>query len=423
MSSEQILMDAYEWADRSINSCPRYETGFTQLLASKPYRVSRAVRRGYDARLPLIRSFQQAAVELFRAALKDETHPSILHWLINETPDHLGMPYHRSLEERHFTLPVFFRTDEVRPGRIVEINCPAALWGELQLAFEHAARMGCCAGEISPAEQYAAQPTNLLQETPVVHHYLDKSTAPGSWRYFIEKTRPRVRYWSIDRGVRATDCNFIRYQAFVDVWGDGNLGARLSKAGQGVRFDSPPYVLFDQKATLVLPFWSLTRERFADEIRQLFPFTTPLLPAGIELPDGGRISIEGFSGWSRSQRSYYAKYAGMDWTRNYGSKAVYRLSNMSSAACLDFLQQCLGQYERGHIWLLQQEETQDDEIEYLTRDGTVRIRRLRASLGGFYGPGGCLGVLAMHSPYNKVHGREDTVISHVVADDEDRVTA
>jgi hypothetical protein len=255
-----------------------------------------------------------------------------------------------------------------------------------------------------------------------VHHLLDKSAVPGSWRYFIEKTRPRVRYYGIDRGVRAADCNFIRYQAFVDVWDDDKLPARLSKVGRGVTFDFPPYVLFDQKAALVLPFWSMTREWFADEIRGLFLFTTPLLPAGIELPDGRRITIEDFSRWSRSQRSYYLKYAGADWTLNYGSKAVYRLSNMSSDACLNFLRQCLSQYERGHIWLLQQEETQDDEIVYLTRDGKLQADRLRAEFGGFYGPGGCLGVLAMHSPHNKVHGRADTVISYVLADVEDCVT-
>ena len=112
---------------------------------------------------------------------------------MNETPESLGIPYHRTLEDRHFTLPVFFRTDEVRPGRINEINCPAALWGELQLAFEYAARMGYCAGDVSPADQYATQLTDFLQDTPVVHHFLDKSSAPGSWRYFIEKTRPRVK--------------------------------------------------------------------------------------------------------------------------------------------------------------------------------------------------------------------------------------
>jgi hypothetical protein len=416
-------MDVYKWADSLINACPRYETGLTQLLATTPYRMSPAVRHLYDSRLIFIRSFQQMAVDIFRAALNNELDPTVLHWLINETPDSLRIPYHRTLEDRHFTLPAFFRTDEVRPGRIIEINCPAALWGELQLAFEHAGRMGYCAGDVSPADQYAAQLTDFLQEAPVVHHFLDNSSAPGSWRYFIEKTRPRARYLGIDRGVRAADCNFIRYQAFMNVLGDASLPARLSRVGQGVTFDYPPHMLFDQKATLVLPFWSMTREGFADDIRDLFPFTTPLLPAGIELPDGRCIPIEAFSRWSRSQRSYYLKYAGADWTLNYGSKAVYRLSNMRSDACLDLLRQCLSGYERGHIWLLQQEETQDDEIEYLTRDGAVHTERLRANFGGFYGPGGCLGVLAMHSRHYKVHGHEDTVISYVLADAEDRLAA
>ena len=409
-------MNIYEWADGVINACPSYATGFTELLAAKPYWVSPEVRRLYDSRLPFIRSFQKTAVDLFRAALRNDVHPAILHWLINETPDSLGVRYHRSLEERHFSLPVFFRTDEVLPGRIIEMNCPAALWGELQLAFEYSARLGCCASLVSPADQYAAQLADFLPGAPVVHHFLDKSSNPGSWRYFIEKTRPRLRYWGIDPGIRASDCNFIRYQAFVDLAQDENFPARLSKVGQGVTFDSPPYMLFDQKATLVLPFWSMTRRSFPDDIRALFPFTTPLLPTGIELPDGRCITVEEFSGWPRSQRAYYLKYAGSDWTLNYGSRAVYRLSHMSGAACLDFLQQCLSRYAEGHIWLLQQEQTQDDEISYLTRAGGLESGRLRAKFAGFYGPGSCLGVLAMHSRRNKVHGQPETVLSYVLAD-------
>ena len=66
-------MDIYEWADGLINSCPRYETGFTQLLAAKPYRVSPAVRNLYDSRLGLIRSFQQTALDY-------SGPPSITSW-------------------------------------------------------------------------------------------------------------------------------------------------------------------------------------------------------------------------------------------------------------------------------------------------------------------------------------------------------
>jgi len=119
-----MSMDVYAWADSLIDSSPRYATGFTELLAARPYPVSPVVRRLYESRLLLIRSFQQIALGIFRAALNGEMHPVVLHWLMNETPDCVGLCYHRNLEDRHFTLPVFFRTDEVKPGRIIEIQCP-----------------------------------------------------------------------------------------------------------------------------------------------------------------------------------------------------------------------------------------------------------------------------------------------------------
>jgi hypothetical protein len=146
-----------------------------------------------------------------------------------------------------------------------------------------------------------------------------------------------------------------------------------------------------------------------------------LLPTGIELPDGAHLTIEEFCRRPRSRRAYYLKYAGSDPALSWGSKAVYRLSNMSSDACLDFLRQCLSQYERGQIWLLQQEEAQDDEIEYLTRDGAVRTASLRAKFSGFYGPSGCLGVQAMHRRHNKVHGQDETVLCYVLAQGEAEV--
>jgi len=412
-------MNVYEWADSSINAGPSYATGFTQLLATKPYRMPGAERRLYESRLPLLRAYQKLALQLFRAALRNDVHPDILHWLINEMPESLGVGYHRSLEDRHFTLPVFFRTDEVRPGRLSEIQCPGSMWGELQLAFEYACRLGYCVGEAAPADQFVAQLTDFLHETPVVHHFLDRASAPAGMRYFIEKTRPGVKYWSIDPGVRPGDCNFIRHHCFADLWADDYRPELLAKVGPHMTYDLPPYTLFDQKAALVLPFWSMTCAAFPDEVRDLFPFTTPLLPAGIELPGGRCVSIEDFARFPQSQRAYYAKYAGADWTRNWGSKAVYRLSNLGSSACLDFLRGCLDGYARGEIWLLQKEEHQEDEVEYLTRDGGIHSQCLRAKFSGYYGPGGCLGVLALHRRHFKVHGQEDTVVSYVLADNED----
>ena len=412
-------MNIYEWADRAINSCPRYETGFTELLAAKPYRVSSAVRRQYDSRLLLIRSFQKTAVDLFRAALNNDVHPTILHWLINETPQSLGLEYHRRLEDRHYSLPVFFRTDETQPGKIVEVQCPGSLWGELQLTFECLKEMGYRIEDLSPAAQFTTQLTDFLKEPAIVHHLIDNASAPAGMRYFIEKTRPGIKYWGIDRDIKVGQCNFIRSHSVFSLWAENEFLLRMSKVGSGVTYDLPPHILFDMKAMLALPFWSLTRQAFSDDIREIFLFTTPLLPSGVELPDGGCLSIEEFSRLPRSQRDYYLKYAGADISLNWGSKAVYRLSNMSSDACLDFLRQCLSGYEKGRIWLLQKEDAQDDQITYLDRDGAPHTDRLRAKFSGFYGPAGCIGVIAQHRRHNKVHGQADTVVSYVLADEGD----
>jgi hypothetical protein len=410
-------INTYEWADNLINASPTYATGFTQLLATKPYRVSPAIRGLYESRLSLIRSFQKIALDIFRAALREEIQPAVLHWLMNETPDCVGISYHRKLEDRHFTLPVFFRTDEVRPGRIIEIQCPGSAWGELQVAFEYAAEMGCVDRDESPADRFAAQLTDFLQAPPVVDHLLDNASAPPGMRYFIEKTRPLVRYWSIDRGVRGVDCNFIRSHAFFSICSDKDFLSRLARVGSGVTYDLPPHILFDNKALLVLPFWSMTRESFSDEIRDLFPYTTPLLPTGIELADGSHLTTEEFSRLPQSGRCYFLKYAGSSLALNWGSRAVYRLSNLGRGACLDFLEKCLSGYQRGEIWLLQKEEAHEDQIEYLARNGAVIRERLRAKLSGYYGPDGCLGVLVMHRRHFKVHGQEETVLSYVLTDD------
>lgn len=67
-------MDVYAWADGLIDACPRYATGFTELLATRPYPMSPAVRQQYDARFFRIRSFQQTVLELFKTALNGQSH-------------------------------------------------------------------------------------------------------------------------------------------------------------------------------------------------------------------------------------------------------------------------------------------------------------------------------------------------------------
>ena len=414
-------MNIYEWADYSFNSSPNYAIGFTQLLASDPYIVPPKVFRSYDSRLQIIRDFQKIALRIFRNAIDHKTSPHILHWLLNETPKSLGLDYHRNLKDCHYTLPIFFRTDEATFGKITEIQCPGSLWGELQLTFDHMKTLYQMDHGNSPANRYANQLYNFLHnEQPIVHHLLDNSSSPAGMRYFNEKTRPMVKYWGIDKDIRPDDCNFIRSHSFFGLCAENEFRNRLVNVGDGITYDLPPHVLFDQKASLVLPFWSLTRELFSDKIRDLFPFTTPLLPTGIELPEKGNMTIENFSRLPRSQRSYYLKYAGSNVAINWGSKAVFRMNNMSGDSCYKLLKNCLSQYENGQIWLLQEAVAQNDNITILSRDNTTITENLRAKFSGFYGPTGCLGILAMHRLQNKVHGQKNTVISYVTTECKNR---
>lgn len=407
----------YEWADDLINMSPRCDTGFTQLLSTDPYSMPLAALEQYSKRLLLIQDFQRIAVKIFRDSLKNETDPQILHWLVNETPSSWGLDYHRSLEDRHYTTPVFFRTDEAVPGKIIEIQCPGSLWGSLQLMFSYSRILNKTKQDVSPAEEFSSQLRTYLNTQPIVHHLLDNSSIPHTTRYFIECTRPWIKYWGIDRNIKQQDCNFIRSHSFFGLCGENEFKYRLDKTGKGISYDLPPNVLFDQKSTLVLPFWSMTRELFSDQIRAIFSFSSPLLPEGIEMPNDQFMSIEDFSNLSRSKRAYYLKYAGSDVSINWGSKAVYRLSNMSTSDCLSLLQKCISQYGTGRIWLLQKEEKQDDTICFIDRNQNHHSSKLRAKFSAFYGPTGCLGVLAMHRPHNKVHGQLDTVVSHVVSED------
>lgn len=407
----------YVWADEQINTSPKLDVGFTQLLSPDPYVLPSQLYEDYFRKYEGIKEFQDISIKIFRLALQEEVNPTILHWLINETPTSLGLEYHKSLEERHFTAPLFFRTDEVRPGRIIEVQCPGSLWGDLQLSYEYLVEAGLLQNGDSPAKKFSNQLKSVIPTEPIVHYLIDNASLPSSAVFFISKTRPDIKYWGIDKGVSPGNCNFIRSHSFYSVCADNEFRDRWQRVGNDVIYDYPPHVLFDQKATLVLPFWSLTKHYFSDECRDQIVFSTPLLPKGIELKDGSCESIETFSKRSRSKRSFFLKYAGSDVSLNWGSKAVYRLSNCGSNKCLELLKQCLAEYQKGKIWLLQEEEKCDEKITYIDRNLNKKNEKARAKFSAFYGPQGFLGLLAMHRQHFKVHGQHDTIISYVVSSD------
>ena len=64
---------------------------------------------------------------MFNASLNAEADPEIAGLVIDKLPEHHGWNYHKNLKLEDTT--VFFRTDEVTPRKITEIQSPGSLWG------------------------------------------------------------------------------------------------------------------------------------------------------------------------------------------------------------------------------------------------------------------------------------------------------
>ena len=227
-------------------------------------------------------------------------------------------------------------------------------------------------------------------------------------------------YWGIDKNVKAMNCNFIRSHSFYGLCGENYFRTRIEQAKLKFKFDAPLYILFDQKATLVLPFWEKTKHLFSEDVRKIIIYSTPLIDETIELKNGEIVSLENFSKRPQSQRKYYLKYAGADVSINWGSKAVYRLNNYSSGKCLELLRACLSMYPKGKIWLLQKEYTEEIAISYYNREsGNIQNTSnslfcsdtFNAKYSSFYGPFGLIGFVGSYRKHYKVHGQPETVIS------------
>ncbi len=415
----------YQWADDTYNQCFISNTGFTQLLAKEPYMISASEYQKACKRLSIIHDFQDRCISLFRKALS-ENNDVLLHWLLNETPVSFGKEYHRNLKSHHYTKPVFFRTDEMSMGKIAEIQCPGSLWGEMELMYQKYHRLGYPVGDISPALELTRQLRDYLGAEPIVHYLIDNASIPIGIRYFIQQTRPHIRYWGIDKDVLAFKntkeddkeiavCNFVRTHSFFGLCGENYFNSRLNKEPLNFKYDFPPYVLFDQKATLVLPFWNKTRDYFTNEIRDIIIYSAPICGDTIQIEDGSEISIEEFSELSQSKRDYYLKYAGSDVSINWGSRSVQRLKKDSAPICLKKLKQCVSDYKRGKIWMIQKAISEKNQVTYTERSGEEKAEYLNTKYSFFYGPFDLIGAVTTHSRKNIVHGQPDSIVNLIVS--------
>ncbi len=388
----------------------RSATGFGMLATERPVVVTPALISHYDKRYEKIQALFSRFLIVLRDALDKKTSPQVLTLLLGDAPQHISIQFHKTIVDIGAATPVFFRTDDPVVGLHCEIQCPGSTWGEYALLEDFYRQRGLY-GDSSICSRFASALTSHVPRGDAkIHHLLDNSSMPGTMLYFIQGTRPWLPYFGFDRGLRAKDCNFVRSHSVYGLVAENHFRGRLEAARRGeVVFDLPPNLLFDAKAALALPFWSETSRYFSDEDRSLLCPTVPVLPDGIEMEGTELLSTDAFAELPQNQRGFYLKYAGSDVSCNWGSRAVYRLSNDSREVCRRRLRSAADDFASGRPWVIQKEASEREEVTYVTREGDRRSEQKHTGFRAFLGPGGLLGLMIMYRDHYKVHGQENTV--------------
>lgn len=412
------MSEYYEFMDDQINTILNATVGFDNLLSAELYTFDPDTLKGFFDRYSLIREFQETTLSLFNASLDNEFDPELASLVINELPGHQGWEYHKNLTSRQHQIPVFFRTDEVTPGKIAEIQCPGSAWGLYEQLYhfysEYSSDFGAKTSfPQSLSQNFSSDLRQYLKKDPVIHHLLDNASIPHGMRFFIQKTREHhLKYYSYDKGVRPYDCNFVRAHDFVSLFMENFAKQRLSECDDKLlHYDLPPSTLFEEKISLTLPFWEKTERYYSDEIRGIFPYTSLITPEGFSLEDGKKISMEEFCRLSQKRRGYYIKYAGSDISLNWGSKGVYFAGSLSGVKCREILNDIVKGYSTKKYWIIQKGYLADDKAQFITRNNEMMDTKTHSKFSGFYGPNGLSGILVMQRLFHKVHGTKDTVVS------------
>ncbi|MFP4364482.1 MAG: hypothetical protein ACLFR1_11530 [Spirochaetia bacterium] len=403
-----------------MNNTTNTNVGFSGLVAENTYQLVKDEREHFFRKYEIIREFQQKSLELFNASLKCEFDPEVAELVLNELPEHMGRHFHLEHMADRVSLPVFFRTDEVVPGKISEIQSPGSAWGLYEQLYQLVSHFqndfhSSSLFEKSLAKGFTEALTEYLGEQPVVHHLIDNASIPAGIRFFIQKTREQgIRYFGYDKNITPYDCNFLRSHAFAGLFSDNFFQMRLSQSkDNNLQYDLPPSILFDEKLSLIFPFWEKTRSYFSDRVRDLFPYTQLIRPEGIVIENGDKLTLEEFLQLPRGSRDYYIKYAGCDLAINWGSKGVYNAATLSKTKGKEIFDAISKDFASQRYWVLQKGYSLTEEAEFITRDDQKQSMQVHSKFSGFYGPSGLLGILVMQRPFYKVHGSIDTIMSIV----------
>jgi hypothetical protein len=392
--------------------------GFSEYVQIAPVVLPSYIYEERRSRLAHLHAFFSRTLEIFKEVIKGHLSPLLSSLLLNDAPQCYRYRFHNDLPTATWTIPIFFRTDESKSGKIFEIQCPGSGWGDLELlsnVYEND-RSSSTSDRYKPSNVISKEILDICKKDhPSVLHLLDNSSNPVSMRFLIATTQPPLRYWGYERSVHLGECDFIRSHSFYGLVAENLFKDRLRQASEGsVKFDLPPLLIFDEKIPLTLPFFEETCDLFSDDIRRILTHSYPVQESGFRDVDGAWVTITEFLKRPPSRRRYFLKYGGSDVSINWGSRAVFRLNDGKAET---HMKHAVADARRNRFWLIQPEISEKEHVEYFDKvTDAVLDEEMHSKYSCFYGPQQLVGMRTMHRPHFKVHGQENTVIGLVLPD-------
>jgi len=402
---------AYEQLDALFNAGVHPTVGFAMHLGASR-QLGEGDRHVLERQDRAVRKYLMGLLAIQNAVIAGTLPEDISRLIYGDCPKNMGPAFHSEVPPLARDIPQFFRTDNTTIGKVSEVQCPGSMWGEaLALQRLHLQRISPIEDSADMASAFVEAVNSRVAE-PYVLHLLDNASLPVGMHYFIAATRPYLRYFGLD-GLGSEDCNFIRSHSFQGLVAENLFKKRLALVQKGKAiFDLPPLCIFDQKVPLSFPFGKLTSSFFDEEVRLTINPTTVVMEDGLLFD--GLTHITEFSRLPRSSRDYYLKYGGMDTSINWGGRAVYRLSNDTSAVCLQRLISASQDAAKGRYWVLQKTDAEKSKVIAEDRNGCNISGFMNMGYRFFYtmGTRSCGLYLARHN--FKVHGQWDTICGLVV---------
>lgn len=360
-----------------------------------------------------IQNFLTITLGIFNEVLYSETQLSriIRNLLLNDSIQSIPISFYKSLDDKIWTIPKFYRTDESKEGKVFEIQCPGSGWGDVILLEKVYKKIfGDTFNYYNIQNSFCEEVKKITKtSSPSIMHLLDNSSNPSSMRYFMNETSSDIRYWGMDKSVKNSSCELIRSHSVYGLISENLFKIRMEKVKNGeCNFDLPPFLLFDQKMIMCLPFLDLTRHLFSDDIRETLSYTYPFTTEGFRDITGDWVTIDQFKKRKPKDRKYFLKYGGCDTSINWGSRAVFRLDSNS---CNNHIGLALSDYSNNRPWIIQKDCSNKDEVRYFESDNSqIQSKILTARYSTFYSPSGMLAIRTHHGQSTKVHGQEGSIV-------------